>query len=174
MRIANIRLTGEKTLLRKKKKEDSWRMVIFLMFLTSLVIAVFGIYIAEQICQVSLNEAYYGYIRDCEAWRDWTEDTKASGSAGSNSDKTVENSSGKPEESNSGKPVGSSNKTAGNSSDKTVGSSRKKTWENLSRKYNDGIYQRSLRMVSTADEANGNLQKKIIILRKKVLRKGVS
>lgn len=128
-------------MLKRKKKEESWRMVIFLMFLTSFVIAVFGIYIADRICQLSLNEAYSGYVRDCEAWKGWTEDTKTSDSAGSSSEKSVENNNGKPE---------------GNSSDKTVGNSRKKTWENLSRKYNDGIYQRSLRMVSTADGAYGN------------------
>lgn len=155
-------------MLKRKKKEESWRMVIFLMFLTSFVIAVFGIYIADRICQLSLNEAYYGYVRDCEAWNGWKEDVKTSDSARSKSEKTVE-SSEKTMESNSEKPTGSSNeKPAENSSDKTVGNSRKKTWENLSRKYNDGIYQRSLRMVSTADGAYGNPQKKMIVLRKKV------
>lgn len=163
-------------MLKRKKKEESWRMVIFLMFLTSFVIAVFGIYIADRICQLSLNEAYYGYVRDCEAWNGWKEDAKTSDSAGSKSEKPVE-SSEKTMESNRGKPMESSSektvennseKPTENSNGKTVGNSRKKTWENLSRKYNDGIYQRSMRMVSTADGAYGNPQKKMIVLRKKV------
>ncbi len=53
-------------MVKRKKREDSWVLVFLLMLFTSLVIAVSGIYVADKLWRMSLNEEYNCYIQKTE------------------------------------------------------------------------------------------------------------